>query len=243
VSVHQQNNLLCGQGLDEVSLLSMVHLQNARFAENSNAVHVRLNDDPHISDSFPVINPTLTHDFLESPTKFLSVGSDQHNIANDGLTEPTHTVTGGDADAQSLNSVTTSDVSKGSMFCTPTGEGAVLLSLLQQLVVLPGEKDMRVELPLVESQNVAELNDDTNKPESNTSDTSADIAAKNQKRRLEDNQCHGKRSHKHSNKHHKKDRHMVPRLRNQPKESIIIPLPWSNAVCAGCCLLTSYAYQ
>jgi hypothetical protein len=68
VSMHQQNDLLRDQGLDEVSLLSMVLLQNARHAENRD-----------------VINPAFTHDFLESPTEFLSAASEQHNIDNDGF--------------------------------------------------------------------------------------------------------------------------------------------------------------
>jgi hypothetical protein len=39
-----------------------------------------------------------------------------------------------------------------------------------------------------------------------------------------------------------KEHHVAPRLSNQPKESIVIPLHRYNAVCAGCGLLTSYAY-
>ena len=49
MSMHRQNDLLCNQGLDEVSLLSMVLLQNAHRTENSDAVHVRHNDDSHIN--------------------------------------------------------------------------------------------------------------------------------------------------------------------------------------------------
>jgi len=47
--MHRQNDLLRNQGLDEVSLLSMVLLQNAHRTENSDAVHVRHNDDSHIN--------------------------------------------------------------------------------------------------------------------------------------------------------------------------------------------------
>jgi hypothetical protein len=36
---------------------------------------------------------------------------------------------------------------------------------------------------------------------------------------------------------------MAPRLRNVPKESTIIPLLCSNALCAGCGLSTSHAYR
>jgi hypothetical protein len=90
---------------------------------------------------------------------------------------------------------------------------------------------------------VPELNEDTNKAEMYRSDTSADIASKSQKCHLEDNVHDGKRSHTPSKKHCKKDHHMAPRLCNVPKESTIIPLLLSNAVCAGCGLSTSHAYQ
>jgi hypothetical protein len=89
----------------------------------------------------------------------------------------------------------------------------------------------------------AELNNINNKPESNSTDTSADIGGQSQKCCPEDNEYLLEHLHKPSNKHHKKDCHVAPRLINQPKESIAIPLRWYNAVCAGCGLLTSYAYR
>jgi len=154
--MHQQNDLLCDQGLDEVLLLSMVLLQNARRTENRD-----------------VINPAFTHDFLDLPTEFLSAASDQHNIDNDGFAKFTHSVTGGALDVQSVGARTTIDSLKIGTFSTTTSEGAVLVSSPHKLQVIPGEKEIIVD--------VTELNEDTNK-----------VASKSQKHRLEDNMHDGK---------------------------------------------------